>query len=353
MKKILLSILILIIVLIAVACGGNTQSNHSNFDWPSGGLADLIPVPEKTFGRIIDNTSEIFKVEIGRIKTEQFEKYITRCQENGFNFNINKSSSRFTANNEQGYQLEIFHWSSSDYITITVEIPINAREFQWPNSDIARLIDPPKSNRGKIVWEGSHGFVIYVGNTTKAEYDAYVNACADRGFTVDYRKGDDFYYAYNKDGYYLTLKFEGFDVMFIRLDQPKETDNDDVDDVDDTPPLVVDNGTESDIDNNFDSDTDVATSGTDNNVSTVTIDWKEFLREYEAWVDSYIEFMEKYNDSPTDLTLLTDYMKLMEEYLEWAEKAEAVEVELANSPQALKEYMETLTRIIGKLASIG
>ena len=72
MKKILLSILILIIVLIAVACGGNTQSNHSNFEWPTGGLADLIPVPEKTFGRVIDNTSEIFKVEIGRIKTEQF-----------------------------------------------------------------------------------------------------------------------------------------------------------------------------------------------------------------------------------------------------------------------------------------
>ena len=126
--------------------------------------------------------------------------------------------------------------------------------------------------------------------------------------------------------------------------------NDDADD-DSTP--VVNNDTESDINNSSDSNTNIIASDTDKNASTITIDWREFLREYEAWVDSYIEFMEKYNENPTDLTLLTDYMKLMDEYIEWAEKAENVEVELANSPEALKEYMETLTRIIGKLASIG
>ena len=70
-------------------------------------------------------------------------------------------------------------------------------------------------------------FVLYVGNTTKADYDEYVNACADRGFTVDYRKGDDYYYANNENGYKLTLKFEVNNVMLVRIDKPDESDEPD------------------------------------------------------------------------------------------------------------------------------
>jgi len=82
------------------------------------------------------------------------------------------------------------------------------------------------------------------------------------------------------------------------------------------------------------------------------VDWKEFLRLYEEWIDSYIEFMEKYNANPTDMTLLNDYLKLMQEMSEWAEMAEQIEVDLANDPIALREYTDTLTRILIKLNAI-
>jgi len=98
-------------------------------------------------------------------------------------------------------------------------------------------------------------------------------------------------------------------------------------------------------------DEDQADESTDEPVVS-DVDWKEFLKLYEEWIDSYIEFMEKYNANPTDVTLLNDYLKLMQEISEWAEMAEQIEVDLANDPVALKEYTDTLTRILIKLNAI-
>lgn len=95
-------------------------------------------------------------------------------------------------------------------------------EFQWPESEIASLLPVPESNIGNIVWEASYGFVIYVGETSKEQYDAYVDKCKEKGFTVDYSAGDDFYYADNATGYHLNLKYEGNNTMWVRIDEPEK-----------------------------------------------------------------------------------------------------------------------------------
>ena len=165
MKRIVFIVIILMLVVPSVAsCGGNLpadRSDHSEFQWPSGELPDLLPVPEQVFGRIKTNTEDEFEVEIGRINEERFNEYVRKCQEKGFSVNAdNIGATIYRANNADGYALEVWFMSSYGYMTITVEVPINAREFQWPRSEIAQLIDPPKSNRGRIEWEASYGFVI-------------------------------------------------------------------------------------------------------------------------------------------------------------------------------------------------
>ena len=220
-----------------------------------------------------------------------------------------------------------------------VDPTANFGEFRWPRSNLASLIPVPKSTYGEIGWEQSYGFVIYVGNTSKSEYVEYVDECWDRGFTFEYRRGDDFFWADNSDGHKVTVRYDDeFKIMFIRMDAADEdesestpestpdaqsnSDNDDVDDNDDDEPIVSD------------------------------VDWKEFLRLYEEWIDSYIELLEKYNEDPTDISILNDYLAMMIELAEWAEMAEQVEVDLANDPNALREYMETLSRILLKLSEV-
>jgi len=81
-----------------------------------------------------------------------------------------------------------------------------------------------------------------------------------------------------------------------------------------------------------------------------SVDWRAFLREYEEWVDEYIDLMRRYAANPTDLSLLIEYMESVQRIIEWAERAERVEVDLANDPVALAEFLATMVRIIQRLA---
>lgn len=95
-------------------------------------------------------------------------------------------------------------------------------EFQWPNTEIAKLMPIPKSTIGNIDWSHDYGFVIYVAETSIDDYADYVQECEALGFMLDCRKGDDYFYADNADGYHVALNYQEDDVMFIRVDEPKD-----------------------------------------------------------------------------------------------------------------------------------
>ena len=91
---------------------------------------------------------------------------------------------------------------------------------------------------------------------------------------------------------------------------------------------------------------------TSSSTSTNSSEWKQFLGDYEKWVDSYVEVMKKYKDNPTDTSILEDYTKMATEITEWTTKAEKVQLELENDSEATKEYLETLSRIVEKFSSV-
>jgi hypothetical protein len=99
-----------------------------------------------------------------------------------------------------------------------------------------------------------------------------------------------------------------------------------------------------------DETVDVPTDENDTNQASSNTSWKQFLKEYEAWIDSYIAIMKKYEANPTDLSLLADIAEFAEETTEWAAKAEDIEDDLSGDD--LAAYLETYSRIIQKLSSI-
>ena len=116
-------------------------------------------------------------------------------------------------------------------------------------------------------------------------------------------------------------------------------------------------------DNDVESNNDVASIETSNNVDNSAendeeapaktasdAEWKQFLKEYEEWVDEYIEITKKYQDNPSDLSILSDYTDMMTEMAEWTSKAEDMEKELEDaSPAELAEYSAELLRIAAKI----
>jgi len=78
--------------------------------------------------------------------------------------------------------------------------------------------------------------------------------------------------------------------------------------------------------------------------------WKQFLKDYERWVDKYVDITKKYQKNPTDTKLADDYMKLMGELSDWSKKADKVQGDLSDSD--LTEYLNTMSRILDKLSKI-
>lgn len=190
------------------------------FEWNDIILSEMLPTPDSTVGEIHSNSQTELMLDVHSISEAQFNDYINACKEKGFTIEADLSEISFIAYNQDGYKLSLSFYESSSELSINIDAPMEMSQIQWPNSEVAKLLPVPKSTVGSISWENSGGFVIYIGNTTKTEYNEYVNACSAKGFNVDYNRGDDYYYADNADGYHISLRYEGNNVMWIRADQP-------------------------------------------------------------------------------------------------------------------------------------
>ena len=80
---------------------------------------------------------------------------------------------------------------------------------------------------------------------------------------------------------------------------------------------------------------------------------KEFLDAYEACMDEYVDFMQKYlNADPTSMvSMMGDYYSILARYTEFAEKIDAFdESELTNAELAY--YLEVTNRVSQKLLRV-
>ncbi len=93
-------------------------------------------------------------------------------------------------------------------------------------------------------------------------------------------------------------------------------------------------------------------SVTDTESTSESSEWKQFLKDYEAWVDDYIVIVNKYKANPTDTSILADYTKMVSDMADWTTRTEKVQEELTTDSEALAEYTKELSRIAGKLAEV-
>lgn len=79
--------------------------------------------------------------------------------------------------------------------------------------------------------------------------------------------------------------------------------------------------------------------------------WKQFLDDYEDWVDDYIKIVKKYSENPTDTSILSNYTEMVTKLTEWQTKADEMKAELEEtSPTELAEYSAELLRIAAKIS---
>lgn len=213
-----------IVVIAAIAVISSISGNKSEkIKWDDIILSEQLPEPPKKNGKINDNTAEALSVEIYKISDKQFNNYVEACKAKGFTVDSESDySSSYDAYNAAGYKLSLGYYGSRDQMEIELEKPIEMSAITWPTSKAGKQLPAPKSTTGKFSYENDDGFSVYIGNTSKDDYNSYVKACSDKGFTVNYDKADNFYNADNSAGWHVSIKYEGNNIMSIDIDAASE-----------------------------------------------------------------------------------------------------------------------------------
>lgn len=188
--------------------------------WDDIILNEYAPAPNMNSARVMTNSREEFYIYDIKCSQSEFYDYVNDCKEFGYDYEVMEEDEySYVAYNEDGYKINVSYITT---LTVELNIPMSMDAIQWPNSDIAKLIPQPDSLKGKVEWERDYGFVIYIADITKAEYKDYVNAVYNSGFSIDYSKGDTYFWADNADGYHVQIRYEGYNTMWIRLDEPSD-----------------------------------------------------------------------------------------------------------------------------------
>lgn len=196
---------------------GKDDSYVESFEWPKTGLATYIPKPSGTKGEIYSNDDEEFWVEVEDYSESEYEAYIEECKSNGFSVDSNKTSMQYEAYNEDGYYIDLMHTDYDNKLTIRVHIPYAVDKLEWPTQGLALLIPTPNAEHGEVNIDTHIQLSVYVGDTSEEEYKAYVSACIDKGFDVDYSKSDTVYDADDKKGNSLRVEYRGNNIMYISM----------------------------------------------------------------------------------------------------------------------------------------
>lgn len=232
----------------------------------------------------------------------------------------------------------------------TVKVPkqtkasVELSEIQWPFSDLAELLPAPESDLGNIEWDDSDSFYVVIGNTAKEDFSAYANACMDNGFDVDYSKGSEYFYAYNAEGYNLSVTYSPeSETMNISLYAPNE----------ETPEVTETEAPTEEETEDAEPQTEKVTEAPDEDmIDGMRVSFKNAMDEYEEFMNEYVAFMKKYYESDgTDLTLITDYADYIADYAEFAEAFEKWDSEEMNDKE-LTYYLAVMNRVNEKLQEV-
>ena len=300
-------------------------------NWNELYLKDKVVSIYKQKGEILNNSKEGLYFKLCEIDRQTYDKYINEITNKGYTIDTEDETNTYLAYNEEGYRIYL-HWYDNE-LTVDLDSPVKMSEITWPTTGPALKIPKPNSTLGNITWDNDERFSTYIGNITKQDYENYIIACQDAGFTNNHSKTDKRYSATNNDNYKIVLEYHGFNIMYISIDA-ENAKNKQEDNKKETTKNEMKEKTQ--------------TNNTTTNDNEIRTNFKEAMDSYEKFIDEYIAFMKKYSANNSDLSLLKDYSNYLSKYSEMVSKFDKWNSEDLNTAET-KYYIEVQTRVNKKL----
>ncbi len=217
MKKVLSIFLVLCLAISAVACGNNAEK----INWSELIIGEVIPEPTSNSGKVYSNSDNYLSVAIVELSFEQYKQYLAACKDKGFTVDSDETNTFYDAYNKDGYKLHLYYYEGENELNISLTAPMEMSQITWSTSDYGKMLPAPKSTLGKIENDDKTGLTVYIGETSLDDYNAYVAACAEKGFTFNSKKTEKNFTASNSEGYALTVDYKGNNTMYISLKEPE------------------------------------------------------------------------------------------------------------------------------------
>lgn len=335
---------IFILIMAVSACSSSCSSGPYNTygqpkDWPTGSLAQMIPSMDRKCKYVSENKDSLTIDVTERINKNEYDSYVSKCKERGFTVDAEEEAEKYQAYNAEGYKLDVdFTTYNGNEISIHLYAPKVNGTLSWPTVGLATKIPNPGKEKGSIANDSSSSFSAYVGEMDKAAYDAYVAKCIAAGFDVDYSKHEKSFSAKNSQGDSLSLRYEGFNTMYVSVNAPRDED-------DSSWGSSSSSSSSSSSISSSSSGSSAASSGSS---STPSASFKKAMDDYESAMDGYIAFMKKYNSSSNTASMASDYAKQMKKYTDAVESFEKIDEDSLSAADA-KYYTEVQTRVSKKL----
>lgn len=336
-------IAIAVIILIAIVGGAISRCSgggSEDLQWPSSGLAQLLPDPPSTKGTVVINDEDQLSVHIDEVSADAYEAYVQECQDKGFTVDIESESDSFDAFTEEGEHLSLSYYSSSERLNIDLEAALEMADFAWPTVGPAASVPVPPSTHGSVTVNSGSQFTATVDGLTAESFNAYADTCMGAGFTVDYDKGDDYFHADNAAGVHVSLMWKRFGMMGISISASMEDASTDTGSTDQADTSAEPTTAETPA-------TDAAPADT----GGVSPDFKATMDSYEAFFSEYADFMVAYQANASSPELLAQYADMMARYADMTQSMDSID-ENNLSAADYAYYIEVTGRITAKLASV-
>lgn len=148
-----------------------------DIEWPSNGLAAIVPTPQSTLGDISWNNNKQFIAHLGNTSKDAYDNYVKQCENHGFTIDFSKGDKSYSALNSDGYKLHLMYLGAN-VIEISIKAPKETAKTQDKNN--AAEINPKfKSAMDKY----EKFFDEYVAIMKK-----YANNPTDMSILSDYTK---------------------------------------------------------------------------------------------------------------------------------------------------------------------
>lgn len=335
---------ILIVIIAAITSVNSISKMPKKIDWNELVLGDVIPKPQTIKGEVLINSSNTLYVRISKMTSAKFAEYVEDCKGEDFTESVKENGSSYDAYNNDGYSLSLYYSDYSEEMSIRLESPMEMSTIQWPTGKAGKLVPAPKSTSGNFSYEYDDHFLVYVADSSIEDYNDYIKLCSESGFNVDYEKGDDYYWAHNSDGWYLKIKYVGFDIMSIEIELPDDEDYDFDDDEDD--------------DDDEEETTKETTTKKEKETTAQLVDgmrpeFKEAMDSYESFMTDYVDFMIKYKNNTNVISYMADYAQYTKKYSEFVkdfEKWDSIDGDMNSAETAY--YIDVQARVSKKLLEL-